>query len=77
MYEQSKFKHSPKIYKFNGFNDIYCVPGSSEDNVSVLNNEMGSYFMSSKGVGRDPLSSTQFDVVVECRTKLALRAMSK
>jgi hypothetical protein len=44
--------------------------------VSVkLNNEMGSYFQSAKGVRQgDPLAPTLFNIVAESLTKMVLKA---
>jgi hypothetical protein len=68
-----------ECHRIRGFNELWCSwvkKSLFEGTVSVkLNNEIGSYFQSAKGVRQgDPWSPTLFNLVAEALTKMVLRA---
>jgi hypothetical protein len=78
-YDKVNWEYLLECHKIRGFNEKWCcwvkqslVGGT----VSVkLNNEMGPYFQSAKGVRQgDPLAPTLFNLVAESLTKMVLKA---
>ena len=68
-----------ECHRVRGFSEKWCFWTKMilhNGTVCVkMNNEMGSYFKSAKGVRQgDPMSPTLFNMVVECLTKMVLYA---
>jgi hypothetical protein len=78
-YDKVNWNFLLECYRIHGFNELWCSwvkKSLFEGTVSVkLNNEIGSYFQSAKGVRQgDPWSPTLFNLVAESLTKMVLRA---
>jgi hypothetical protein len=80
-YDKVNWNFLLECHKIRGFNDLWCSWVKQclfEGTVCVkINDEMGPYFQSSKGVRQgDPMSPTLFNLIAESLTKMVLRAQA-
>jgi hypothetical protein len=80
-YDKMNWEFLLECLKIRGFNELWCSwvkQSLFEGTVSVqINNEMGPYFQSAKGVRQGgPLSWTLFNIIAESLAKMVMRAQA-
>jgi hypothetical protein len=80
-YDKVNWDFLLECLKIRGFNELWCSwvkQSLFEGTVSVkINNEMGPYFQSAKGVRQGgPLSWTLFNIIAESLAKMVMRAQA-